>query len=69
MPYEFIGFGAMDVTKPYKFIGDLTTGPGTLPNPAEGPRDRAPRAQSIDMRRSDRQAQVGHQFGHAQRMQ
>ncbi len=29
-PYKFIGFGAMDATKPYEFIG---LGPWVPPNP------------------------------------
>ncbi len=30
-PYKFIGFGAMDVTKPYKFIGFGAPSVGLLP--------------------------------------
>ncbi len=34
-PYKFIGFGAMDVTKPYKFIGFRA---GRLPSSDQPPR-------------------------------
>ena len=37
-PYEFIGFGAMDITKPYEFIGFGAMAPFSIGFPLGGGR-------------------------------